>query len=417
MKILFVTNQVPFPPDNGTRIVSYHAMRLMHEAGNELCLAVLSDEDLDVEKRFRTVAKFCKNDMAFKEELPSRHPLRIQIAAIFKDQLFFIQRFKSTAFLHKLRRLIDEFRPEVIHFDQIPMFQYSSITPSGVGAVASPNDSYALTLENAFSIGTYHGFEYAYKKWQYRRAREYERLIYATFNQVHVMSEVDKHYLQRLNPNAKVSVIPNGVESSLFDVANDTRDKTDIIFVSHLVGQNLICLKNFLRHGWLIVNNRYPNAKFKIVGKVGREAQDLKKQYDLQHGVNFAGYMEDLGEAYRTCGIAIVPINKDCGIVNKVIEAMAAGLVVVGFKKTFSGIPQAKSGVHFVEASDYEDMGHSIINLLDNTVSCGELKTAAHQLAKKYYTWSTRKDAYHQMYKTAQEDARTHSSRNRDLKV
>ncbi len=123
-------------------------------------------------------------------------------------------------------------------------------------------------------------------------------------------------------------------------------------------------------------------------------AQDLKKQYDSQHGVNFTGYVEELAEAYRTCGIAVVPINKDCGIVNKVIESMAAGLVVVGFKKTFSGIPQAKSGVHFIEASDYEDMGNAIINLLDNTVVCDELKIAAQTREEILLMGCNSKDAY-----------------------
>lgn len=56
LKILFVTNEVPFPPDNGVRIPSYHAMRLMQAAGHELALAVLSAETGEVESRFEKVS-------------------------------------------------------------------------------------------------------------------------------------------------------------------------------------------------------------------------------------------------------------------------------------------------------------------------------------------------------------------------
>lgn len=407
MKILFVTNEIPFPPNNGVRIVSYHAMRLMHEAGHELALATLTDENEEVDKRFSVASTLCVKGMAFKEILIDRHPVNIHIKAGLKNRLSFVEKYDSPEFRNKLTDMIHKFSPNVIHFDLIPMVQYWDLTPPGVGTVASINDSLSLGTENLLRARSCSAFLYFYKKWQLLKVRNYEKLIYTRFHQVHVMSEIDKRYLQDLNPRLTVSVIPNGVERSLFDVADDTRSMTDVLFVGTLESDNLIYLQRFLRHSWPIVRKRFPNARFKIVGKVGREAQDLKKEYDSQHGVNFTGYVEELAEAYRTCGIAVAPINKDCGIVNKVIESMAAGLVVVGFKKTFSGIPQAKSGVHFIEASDYEDMGNAIINLLGNTVFCDELKIAAHQLAKKYYSWADRKDAYFQMYRRAAEDATT----------
>jgi len=406
MKILFIANEVPFPPDNGVRIPSYHAMRLMHAAGHELSLAVLTAETEEVEKRFKSVSTSLCDGRGFLKKLPWRNPFGIQIAAILKHELYFVERYNSTEFRRRLNCMIEKFQPDVIHFDVVTMVQYWSVTPSGVGTVASINDSYALTLENAFLAGHYRGLEYVYRKWQYFCARNYERLTYAKFNQVHVMSEIDKEYLQKLNSNLKVAVISNGTENSLFDVASDTQSKSDIIFVATLAGTHLNALQEFLIHSWPMVKKRHSNVTLYVVGKIGPNAQKLKEQYDLQSGVRFTGYVEELAEVYRMCGIAIAPINQNCGIMNKVIEAMAAGLAVVGFGKTFAGIPLGKPGKHFVQAMDYENMAREIIDLLNNKIRCDEIKRAGHELARKHYSWSSRKDAYAQMYERAAKAAR-----------
>lgn len=410
MKILFVTNEVPFPPDNGVRIPSYHAMRLMQAAGHELALAVLSAETGEVESRFEKVSTLLCDGRGFFQKLPWRNPFGIQVAALLKRELYFVERYNSAEFEGRLKGMIEQFRPDVIHFDIITMVQYWKVTPSGIGKVASINDSYALALENAFTTGRYRGLEYVYRKWQYLNAREYERTIYADFNQVHVMSEIDKEYLRKLNSHLKVTVIPNGAENSLFDIASETQSKFDLIFVAKLAGPHLNALRKFLDHAWPIVKKGKPNVSLHIVGELGPDAKKLRDEYDSQPGVRFTGYVPELADAYRKCGIAIAPIDQNCGIVNKVIEAMAAGLAVVGFEKTFSGIPLGRPGIHFVQAKDYENMGHEVIDLLTNVIRCNTIKRNGHELARKHYSWSSRQEAYSQMYMSAMDAAKTISN-------
>lgn len=406
MKILFVVNEVPFPPDNGVRIPTYHAIRLMYQAGHEVALAVLTAEAVEVEERFKRITtNFCSG-RSFMERTSEQIPVWLQVAAILRQKLLFVERYCSVAFRKRLSGLIREFKPDVIHFDLVPMAQYWNVTPSGVGAVASINDSYTLMLENALRARYFRGFEYIYKKWQYYHTRNYERTVYEKFHQVHVMSEIDKEYLVRLNPVLKVSVIPNGAEDSLFDLTPSTCSKSDIIFVATLSGTHLKGLQRFLAQAWPIIRERHSQIVFHVVGKIGEEAIKLKEQYSRHQEIKFMGYVENLSDVYRKCGIAIAPIDQNCGIVNKVIEAMAAGLAVVGFENTFAGIPQAKPGVHFVQALDYKNMGYEIVNLLANESHCNEIKKAAHELAKSYYSWSSRGNSYSQMYASAKETAK-----------
>lgn len=405
MKILFVTNEIPFPPDNGVRIVSHHAMRLMRESGHALALAVLTEETGNVAERFEEVRQLCEPGFAWWMQLRYRSAMGVQFLALLTRRLFPIERYRCSAFRARLIQLIAAFKPDVVHFDIITMTQYRDTVPAGVGVVASVNDSYALTLENLLADGHYTGLHYVYRRLQLYQARKYEATHYALFDNVHVMTEVDASYLRRLNPGIRTSAISNGVNPKLFDVAAQTLDQNDVIFVATLAGENLRALQDFLCRSWPTVIEKSPDARLYIVGKLGQAALDLKNRFQHTKGVTFVGYVERLEEIYARCGIAIVPINKNCGIINKAIEAMGAGLAVVGFDKTFAGIEAANDGVHYVSVGDYEQMGRAIAELRRDRSRCDAIKRAANLLAKNKYSWPSRAEAYEKMYRLALERA------------
>ncbi len=401
MKILFVTNEVPFPPDNGVRIVSHHAMRLMKEAGHELALATLTEEADDVAGRFASACAFCVSGMAWWMPLPRRSRVSVQLAAALHGRPFFVERYRSVPFRRRLAGLISDFRPDVIHFDIITLAQYVTVAPAGVGTVASINDSNALTLENALAQGKYRGPARVYRQVQLKQVRSYEANLYPTFDAVHLMSDVDAAYLKKLCPDTNTVVISNGVDPALFEIADRTRDSVDVIFVAKLVADNLDGLRAFLATSWPIIEAECPGIRLHIVGRVGPEAKSIRDAFAGSRNVVFHGYVARLADIYQKCGIAIVPIDKDCGIINKVIEAMAAGLAVVGLEKTFAGIREARRGQHHVTATDFSQFGHAVVDLIRDGPRRRSLQSAAHALAGEHYTWSSRAGEYERMYSQA----------------
>lgn len=401
MKILFVTNEIPYPPDNGVRIVSHNAMQLMKDAGHELGLAVLTEEADDLFERFEVIKKVCNTDCSLMMQLKPQSKWLVQFKALLNNMIFPVERYKSELFRSRLRKLIEVFKPDVIHFDIITMLQYHDVVNSRTGSVASINDSYALTLENSLSTGKYSWFQYIYRKLQYYQTRKYESSICEKFDRVHLMTEVDAMYLKKLNSNIITSAIPNGVNNNLFNISNITKEMTDIIFVAKLAGENIHSLKEFIEFSWPVVQSRCPDAQLNVVGEITKEAEGFVSSLRDVHGINFWGYVEHLETAYQKCGIGIVPINKNCGLINKAIEAMASGLAVVGFKNTFSGLPGTVNNTHYISVNDYNEIGLAIIKLLNNKELCDEIKSSAHSYAIDNFLWSSRISKYESMYENA----------------
>jgi glycosyltransferase involved in cell wall biosynthesis len=406
MKILFVTNEIPYPPDNGVRIVSYNAMRLMRESGHELALAVLTEEKNNISERFKKVSLFCEDNCSCMMKLVPRNKWVIQLKSFFYNQPFPIERHQNQSFRDKLIWLINEFQPDVVHFDVIAMTRYYDVVPVSVGIVGSINDSYSLTLINSLAGNRYTGLQYLYRKFQLYQSKVYEASVYERFDGIHVMTDVDADYLKKLNDKIQTSIIPNGVNPKLFHIKDETFDKTDIIFVAKLIGANLYSLQEFLKICWPVIHTASPKTTLYIVGELSDDALEVKDKISNTDGVCLTGYVQFLEDAYAKCGIAIVPINKNCGIINKAIEAMASGMAVVGFDKSFAGINGAKKNTHYISVGDYKMMGPAVVDLIKNASACQEIKSAAYSYAKANFSWSSRVDKYQSMYRDAMNQAK-----------
>jgi len=401
MRILFVVNEVPYPPDNGVRIVSHNAMRLMKESGHALGVAVLTVENDQVESRLRHVSALCEENSTLLMKLAPRSRLRILVESLIKNRMFPIERYSDKLFEDKLRKLIAEFRPDVVHFDIITMTQYRNAVPPGVGTVASINDSYSLTLINMLESKQYGALQHIYRKFQLFQARYYENVMYEKFSKVHVMTDVDADYLHQLNMKINTTDIPNGVNDALFDVGGRNINSFDVIFVAKMVGDNIYSLRKFMEICWPLISESSPETKLYIVGKLGDEAANVYRMVRNCRNVNVMGYVEKLEDVYAKCGIAIVPIDKNCGIMNKTIEAMAAGLVVVGFERSFSGIKGVIRGEHYVSVDDYPSMGPAVVKLIRDEEQCKKIKSAAREYSRANFSWEGRASAYENMYSEA----------------
>lgn len=396
MNILFVTNEIPYPPTNGVRIAVYYPMLLMREAGHRLALAVLSNGKDAISERLKHMGRLCEEVLHWQIE--PRSSLRLGCEAIFRSNLYYMERHRSPSFSQALRHQIALFSPDVVHFDTISMTQYIDYIPSELGTVASINDSWALTLKNSLRSGYYTGLKLWYRKMEYLATRRYESIAYAKFCVVHTMTEVDASYLRGLNPNIRVISIPNGVDSNLISLSGVEKSCKDIIFVAKLSGANLLCLERFLKESWPIVRKDVEDAQFHVVGEVTEEALSIKKLSEKYGNVRWHGFVPELADAYRKCGIAVIPVDKNVGIVNKALEAMAAGLAVVGFNSVFKAIKEAKPFIHFMGVDNYLSLGQAIVDLILKTERRHAIQIAASNLMRKHYSWESRLAMFNQMY-------------------
>lgn len=399
MKILYILSEPCYPPINGVRLPSFHAIRLMAR-DNELMLASLVSPECEPYD-LKPLEEYCEKIVTVK--FPRIHPVLVACKAFLRREIYYMERFRNESFRKQLRKMITEFKPDVVHFDYILTTQYRDCIPLGIGTVASINDSFTFSMENAFKQKLERSlFRNIYCRLQYYQVRHFEKTFYPNFNIVHTMTEKDAKFLRSLNPNIVTEAIPNGTSVEEFDEVGDNLPTDHIVFVGRLSrSTKLQPLLDFFNIAWSKIRKANPKAVLHIVGRKMEGIEPVIKIAEQLGGVKFEGFIENLADAYSKAGISIVPINKNCGIVNKAIEAMAAGLCIVGFHKIFEGIPEAKNGENCLAVGSFEEMGDVIVELMGDVEKQQSVQKAARQTAVECFSWESRRTRYQKMYERA----------------
>lgn len=402
MKILFVTSVIPNPPNNGIRVVPYNAIKMMVELGHTVMLCTLTNEpDIGVDgltsqARYAGLSNWLAPG-SFWMKIDAGNALARLISSVGVSPSF-IRRYRHAGFRSKVKECIASFEPDAIHYDFINTTEYVDLAPVTTKTVASINDSMSLAMENRLNTSSTPWFLKLAKKLQLVQIKRYEKCQYVRFDSVHLMTDVDADYLKDLNPEINTVVIPNGVEPSLFDLDMANPEVPTVIFVGELKGNNLDATRDFVSIAWPRILNEIPNARLYLYGGMNRMGEQwLESLSDSLH-VSSIGYVNHLKDVYSDASLSVAPIDKDSGIMNKIIESMAARVPVVGFRRSFRSIQYAREGEHFLAGDNFEEIASSIIRLLSDTELRERQASSSRALAAEHFSWASKVDDYLAMY-------------------
>lgn len=143
---------------------------------------------------------------------------------------------------------------------------------------------------------------------------------------------------------AKVVLTPNGVDPAYLQIKAGSGCR--LVFVAELSGEYEAVATWLATNVWPTVADLCPGATLLIVGKGA--TPELKAAFRSVGGVEHIEYVADLASVYASAMVAISPVFKGFGLINKTLEAMASGLPVVGGLAAFNGIDGFVPGVHGV---------------------------------------------------------------------
>jgi len=173
------------------------------------------------------------------------------------------------------------------------------------------------------------------------------RLVIKRANAITVISNYLKEFAEKNSINAKIELIPNGVDLNQFKPSNQESDlrstlglkQEDMVVVTHgrLVEKNgpIDLIKAFN-----ILKEKNSNLKLLLVGDglQRQKIEDLILEYGLKNNVIMAGEIpsENVHRYLEISDISIRPSLTE-GLGNSFLEAMAMGLPVIG--TLVGGIP------------------------------------------------------------------------------
>ena len=164
----------------------------------------------------------------------------------------------------------------------------------------------------------------------------YERRYCQKFSSIVVTTDDDRACLQKFAPHTPLEVIPNGVDLTKFPLRNQDPGGYKLIFTGAMDNLPNIDAAQFLSRSILpAVRQIYPKTTLELVGD--RPVPEVLALAQLP-GVLVTGKVSAMVDSLHQATICVIPMRTGLGIKNKTLEALAAGIPVVGSDRALEGL-------------------------------------------------------------------------------
>ncbi|MBW4668111.1 MAG: glycosyltransferase family 4 protein [Cyanomargarita calcarea GSE-NOS-MK-12-04C] len=224
--------------------------------------------------------------------------------------------------------------------------------------------------------------------------RRYEQRYCSKFSAIVVTTEEDKIQLQEFHPNSEIAVIPNGVDLVSFPNRTSDLGGHRLIFIGamdNLANIDAVCF--FCNEVLPEIQKRYPDTTFDIVGS---RPAPLVLALQEKPGVHVTGRVPSMVDYLHQATICVVTMRTGFGIKNKTLEAMAAGVPVVGSDRGLEGLAVDKP-LRALRANQPAEYITAISQLFDNPQLRDELSCNARQLVETEFTWDSAGKRYEEV--------------------
>ncbi|WP_353931484.1 glycosyltransferase family 4 protein [Okeanomitos corallinicola TIOX110] len=227
--------------------------------------------------------------------------------------------------------------------------------------------------------------------------RRYERNYCSKFSNIVVTTPEDKVQLKQFNQTAEIAVIPNGVDLVSFPIRPQDPRGHRIVFIGamdNLANIDSVCF--FSNQVLPKIQKIYPDTTFDIVGS--RPASEVLA-LGGKNGINVTGRVPSMAEYLHQSTLCVVPMRTGFGIKNKTLEAMAAGIPVVGSDRGLEGldVDGLNTPLRALRANQPAEYIDAISRLFEQPELRYKLSVNARQMIETQFTWEIAGHHYEQI--------------------
>jgi len=249
------------------------------------------------------------------------------------------------------------------------------------------NVEWSLMRQQEISAGVPH---------PWKRLRLYERICHEAFDDVIVVSAVDRAAFEAGGtPATKMTLVPNGVDTHIFRpdaeagrvVRKECGLRNDDLVVMYMGSlkffPNIDAVNSILKKIYPRAQAMIPNLKLLITGPESEDLRDPTSHDIISTGVVDRSLLPSYINAADVC---LAPLRFGSGTRYKILEWMACGKAIIATRKAAEGI-EVSHGDNILLEDDVDQYPKLISELLGDQVLRTELGDNARHFAVENYDW------------------------------
>lgn len=376
MKIFFLTSRFPYPLDKGDKLRSYYFIRYLSKY-HDIVLVSLSEEKIP-SNYLKHVESIVTSQYVFYLSLFFR-VLNVFLFLFTKRplQLGYFYRF---GLKKKIKKIIEKENPSIIFCQLVRVAQY--LEDIKLPKIIDYQDTLSLGMLRRASISPF--LNKLFFLVEYRRLKNYERIVFKKFEKHIIISESDREALDIEGKN-KIEIVPNGVDFEKFTpkAFSNVEKKYTLLFTGNMSYMpNVHCALFIIREVLPLLVDKYPDITLVIAGKSPTRAIcDFKSK-----NVIVTGWVDDIRFYYASANIFIAPLKIGTGLQNKLLEAMAMQMPCITSSLVNLALG-AEPGKDLLIGDTPTQIAEHVETLLTNPLMASRLAKNAFDFVTYRYNW------------------------------
>jgi len=386
-RLLFLAQTLPYPPDGGVKIRTFHILRLLarHFDVTALCFyrRNWNPDSASVAVNVRALGEFARV-RAFP--IPQEHS-RTRLAwdhvcSVTLGRVYTAFAYRSQAYKEALQQTISSGEFDIVHADSLDLSTYFPQLHE-LPIVCTHHDATSVQLRRRGETERSR-IQGAYIRHQGRLMEREEAYWCGRVSLNATVSETDAQVLRRIAPEGRYVVVPNGVDTDFFQPGEGR-------------GDTLVCVGSL---GW------FPNRdaldflaarilpELRLLGVshrpvwVGQAAPAARAAYREEHGIEVTGHVPDIRPHVRNAACFVVPIRSGGGTRIKILDAWAMGKAIVSTSVGCEGL-DAVDGENILIRDDPAEFARAVRDVVNDRELRTTIEANGRATVERLYSWDS----------------------------
>ncbi len=381
MKVLLLTQILPYPPDSGPKVKTYNVLKYLAQR-HEVTLVsfVRGDQSDDV----CHLEQYCRAVHTVSMRRGIVRDAWYMARSLLTGQPFLMVRDGQAAMRRLIDRLATEEHFDVAHADQLNMAQYAARV-SGAFKVFDAHNALWLLYKRLWQT-----MKPGLRRWllgrDWRLLKEYEGRVCNQFDAVLAVSQEDKTALEEAaGQGLDIHVIPIAIDTDEVTVIERKLDPSHILHIGTMYWPpNIDGVLWFAHEVYPLIRQQRPDVCFDIVG--ARPPREIVALGGDTTGIHVTGYVADPTSYLQQAALMVVPLRAGGGMRVKILNAMAQGIPIVSTTLGCEGI-EVVPDESILVADEPADFADAVLRLLDDADLAARLAADGRRLAEEKYDY------------------------------
>jgi sugar transferase (PEP-CTERM/EpsH1 system associated) len=391
VKILVLSHRIPFPPNKGEKIRTYHQIQFLASRGHEI--VVLSPYEGEAESGF---ARELERELSIEVMM---FPLRAKwlrlLWGLATNRPLTVSYFYSSELQRAFDDLVASSKCDAVLCTSSAMASYvfrseGLAKERGLPGTRLIMDFMDLDSDkwNQYQANSALPMSLVYS----REARLVSRLetdSYQAFDACFFVSANESLlFAEQLPESSKVRVMGNGIDTDVFfpDPIRQVSGHPVFLFTGVMnYRPNEDAVEWFVDAVWPSILSAWPEAEFIVAGM---DPSPKIQQLGKIKGITITGFVQDIVPFYQKATVFVAPFRLARGLQNKILQSLACGLPVVTTSLGLEGI-NAKDGIDLLVADGEQEFITKIERLMTEPSLYRRLSENGPRLIQREHSWSS----------------------------